>query len=85
MTMHLNGGSKFSQLNYALQCDGEATGIARITRTSGSSTGYLKTVDELHAGDEVFDVLATKGVGAIEWLEARHPKKASLSPPAGPE
>lgn len=69
MALHLNGGSEFSQLNYEVCADGEPTGVMRITRTSGSPQ-YLKTVDEFHYGDQVFDVLKTKGVGLFEWLDA---------------
>jgi len=73
MTMHLNGGNKFSQLNYAVYCDGIDTGIVRVTRTNGSPH-YFKTADELHCGDEAFDMLAcTDGRDAIAWLEAHFP------------
>lgn len=70
MTMHLNGGRKFSRLVYKIMADGVDTGITRITETSGSPK-YLKTADELHKGDEVFDILATKGIGMVEWILAR--------------
>lgn len=70
MTMHLNGGSRFSQLNFDLYADGEPTGILRITRTSGSPK-YLKTVDKLCDGSEEFDILENRGVGMMGWLEGR--------------
>jgi len=70
MSMHLNGGSEFSQLNHDVYADGEPTGIVRVTRTSGSPK-YLKTVDKLCDGSEEFDVLATRGVGMEDWLNAR--------------
>ncbi len=71
LALHLNGGSKFSQLNFELFRDGKPTGIVRITRTSGSRSGYLKTVDEIQNGDATFDILATRGAGMIAWLEAQ--------------
>lgn len=70
MTMHLNGGSKFSRLVFAILADGVDTGITRVTETSGSPK-YLKTADELHKGEDVFDILGTKGVGAEAWILAR--------------
>lgn len=69
MTMHLNGGDKFSELHYKIQADGKDTGITRHTRTDGSPE-YLKTIDALRCGGEEFDILATKGVGAKEWILA---------------
>lgn len=70
MKMHLNGGSKFSRLVYAILADGKDTGITRITETSGRPK-YLKTADKLHKGEEVFDILGLKGVGMIDWILAR--------------
>jgi hypothetical protein len=69
MTLHLNGGREFSELHYEITADGKPTGITRRVRTSGSPQ-YLKTVDELQAGDDGFDVLMTKGAGLMEWIEA---------------
>jgi hypothetical protein len=68
MTMHLNGGSEFSQLHYEVLADGKPTGITRVTITDGSPR-YKKTKDEFISGDESFDVMETKGVGLKEWLE----------------
>lgn len=68
MTMHLNGGSKFSQLHYKILADGKETGITRHTATNGSPQ-YLTTADELHFGSETFDVMETRGVGMMEWIE----------------
>lgn len=67
MKMHVNGGSKFSRLVYAILADGVDTGITRVTDTGGSPK-YLKTADVLHKGEEVFDILAAKGVGMIDWI-----------------
>ena len=68
MMMHLNGGSKFSQLNFEVYADGKPCGIQRITRTAGSPD-YLKTVDQMKAANgDIFDVLATRGVGMEQWL-----------------
>ena len=74
MTMHLNGGSKFSRMVFRIDADGVDTGITRIKETSGSPK-YLITVDGFYKGDDVFDVLATKGVGMMEWILARIPEK----------
>lgn len=72
--MHLNGGNKFSRLVYAIAADGMDTGITRITETSGSPK-YIKTTDQFVDGDKSFDVLATKGVGLIDWILARIAEK----------
>ena len=77
MSMHLNGGSKFSELVFRLYRDGQETGITRRTltrrtRTNGSPK-YLKTIDVLQSGDETFDILATRGQGMLQWCEAHRP------------
>ena len=69
MMMHLNGGSEFSQLNYAIFADGKPTNLSRVTRTGGSPK-YLKTVDVISDGQSEFDVLATRAVGMEEWLKS---------------
>lgn len=69
MTMHLNGGSKFTQLNYAIFADGKPTNLTRTTRTGGSPQ-YLKTMDCIGDGNEVFDVLSARGVGVEDWVNA---------------
>lgn len=75
MTMHLNGGSKFSELHYDILADGKPTNLKRSTRTSGRPK-YIKTDDVIYdKGDpdnpeKCFDVLAAKGVGLVAWLEA---------------
>jgi hypothetical protein len=87
MTMHLNGGSEFSELHYKILADGKETGITRLKRTSGSPE-YLVTVDVLisggHGGVE-FDVLAAKGFGMVDWILARIRSDASGLTPAGEE
>jgi hypothetical protein len=70
MTMHLNGGGEFSELHYEIHADGKPTGITRRTRTDGRPK-YRITADEMHCGDECFDILATKGAGMIDWIESR--------------
>lgn len=70
MTMHLNGGSKYSELHYEIFADGMETGITRHVRTNGRPK-YLVTDDLFRCGDETFDVLATKGVGMLDWIRAR--------------
>ena len=73
LTMHLNGGSEFSVLVHDVLKDGKPTGITRQKRTNGSPQ-YLITLDVFSASDgSEFDVLATKGVGLIAWLEAHTP------------
>ncbi len=76
LTMHLNGGSKFSELRYEIDADGTPTGIRRLRRTGGSPR-YLITDDFLWRGGESFDVLATKGVGMKDWILARLPGPAA--------
>ena len=68
MHMHLNGGSDYSELHYKVLRDGQETQITRHTRTSGHP-GYLKTHDFFQCDDAVFDLLESKGVGLIAWLE----------------
>lgn len=82
MTMHLNGGSKFSELHYKILADDEETGITRHVRTDGSPK-YLTTVDVLCCGEETFDVLETRGVGMIDWIFAHIKDNESVSPPTG--
>ena len=69
MSMHLNGGSKFSELHFNIFADGQPTGITRRTRTDGSPH-YYKTIDMFTDGNETFDVLATRGTGMEAWLTA---------------
>lgn len=69
MTLHFNGGSDFSSLHYEVTADGKPTDITRFTKTNGRPQ-YRKTEDKLICGDDVFDVLATKGVGIKDWLES---------------
>lgn len=69
LTMHLNGGSKFSELHYAILRDDRPTGIRRHKRTDGRPK-YLITEDVFFKGEEYFDILATKGVGIRGWLES---------------
>ncbi len=70
MKMHLNGGSKFSTLIYDVLIDGKPTGIQRSKHTNGSPK-YFITQDLFVAEDgSEFDMLAAKGQGITEWLEA---------------
>ncbi len=68
MTCHLNGGNKFSQLDYEIKRDGKPCGVSRHTVTNGSPR-YIKTRDVFVCGQDEFDVLATKGDGLLHWLE----------------
>lgn len=74
MTMHLNGGSTYSELQFAVYRNGVKTPITRLTRTDGRPK-YTKTVDVLVCGNEVFDIMETKGVGMMEWLIAHSEPK----------
>ena len=74
--MHMNGGSKFSELHHDVYRDGEKTEIKRHTRTNGSPK-YLKTEDIFACGEDWFDMLETKGVGLQEWLE-KHSESLKL-------
>lgn len=67
MSLHLNGGSKFSQLNYDIFVNDKPTGIARITRTDGSPK-YKKTSDTLYFKDEEYDILGLGAKGAWNWI-----------------
>ena len=83
MTMHLNGGNKFSELHYDVERDGAPTKIKRYTRTSGRPR-YVKTDDFFACGDARFDILETKGVGMAAWL-AEHSAPSSVSETATPQ
>jgi hypothetical protein len=75
MTMHLNGGKKFSELRYDIFVDGKPTKFKRVTRTNGSPK-YIKNQDVIYDStkpdDETsaFDILGTRGVGLQDWLIA---------------
>jgi hypothetical protein len=81
MMMHLNGGEKFSVLDYEIYHKKKLTRITRHTRTSGSPH-YLKEVDVLMYGDEHFDILASKGKGMEQWLNEQLAKGADGTPPS---
>lgn len=68
MTLHLNGGSKYSELHYVICADGEETKITRHVRTDGSPN-YKTVADEMHFGSDTFDWL--KDDNAEAWLTAR--------------
>ena len=71
MTLHLNGGSKFSELHYKILADGKETGITRHTRTNGSPK-YIVQADELHFGSDTFDFQKMQGSDdAIDWILER--------------
>lgn len=69
MTMHLNGGSKFSELHYRVSGDGRELPIMHYRRTDGSPK-YLITDDVFHctACGADFDGIATRRVGLMAWL-----------------
>jgi len=69
LTMHLNGGSKFSELHYRVMGDGRELAITHHRRTGGRPK-YLITDDVFHckACGADFDALASKRVGLLDWL-----------------
>jgi hypothetical protein len=75
MAMHLNGGSKFSELRYKIFADGKPTTFMRVTRTDGSPK-YTKTQDVIFDTTRpddpaaCYDVLNAKPGGLQAWLEA---------------
>jgi hypothetical protein len=71
LTMHLNGGSKYSELHYDVFADGKQTAIKRFKGTNGSPK-YLVTADIFVCGDESFNNLAARGIGLLDWLCAHH-------------
>lgn len=77
LKLHLNGGSKFSELHQDVFADGEPTGITIHTRTDGRPE-YLITAKEIHAGDETLDLMEEGGPDPEEWILARIPPKPQL-------
>lgn len=82
MTLHLNGGSKFSELHSRVSGDGRELPIMHRRRTDGSPK-YLITDDVFHctACDAEFDRLAAEGAGLVDWL-TEHAGHAADAPPA---
>lgn len=70
LTMHMNGGSKFSELHYRVRGDGRELPITHHTRTNGRPK-YLITDDVFRCKvcEAEFDCVATKRVGLLAWLE----------------
>lgn len=69
MTLHLTG-KKYSSCHYAIDADGKPTGVSRHTKTNGRP-GYKIVADEMHFGEETFDILGAKGRGMVDWVLAR--------------
>jgi len=69
MTLHLTG-AKYSSCHYVINADGKPTDIFRHTKTTGRP-GYKIVADELHNGEETFDIMAAKGKGMVDWVLAR--------------
>ena len=78
MTMHLNGGSKWSELHYEVLADGEPTGVTIHKRTNGSPD-YRYTAFEVHAGEETLDVLKAPPGSMLDWIHARLPLKGGAA------
>ena len=73
MTLHLNGGSKFSELHYQILRDGESTSITRVTRTNGRPS-YRVVLDKFFCGDDELD-MQTDYLEAKNWLKSHSEKK----------
>lgn len=69
MTLHLTG-AKYSSCHYVIDADGKPTGVLRHTKTNGRPQ-YKIVADELHFGEETFDILKAKGRGMVDWVLAR--------------
>lgn len=69
LTVHLNGGSKFSELHRAVHIDGRRTAIVRFTRTDGRPR-YLITADIFVCGGcgAEYDLLAPPSSDWKAWL-----------------
>lgn len=67
LTMHLNGGSDYSVLQFAVLADGKPTQIQHVQRTDGRPR-YTIVVDVFSCGGDEFDVLATRRIGLMQWL-----------------
>jgi hypothetical protein len=67
MTLHLNGGSKFSELHYKILADGAETGITLHERTNGSPN-YKYTARELHFGEETLDLMEEGHPKMRAWI-----------------
>lgn len=67
MTMHLNGGSDFSELQYEWFADGNPTGIRQYVRTDGRPQ-YKVMVNVCTHGDEEYDLLKGDSHGLAEWV-----------------
>jgi hypothetical protein len=82
LTLHLNGGSKFSERHEDILADGEPTGMTMHTRTDGSPE-YRITVKEIHDGDATLDMLDPDSDDAETWVWAR--LAARSTPTTAPE
>lgn len=67
MTMHLNGGSDYSVINYDVYADGKLTPIKNTVRTDGRPN-YKTTVNVWTCGDEEYDLLKGNNHDLCEWL-----------------
>jgi hypothetical protein len=68
MMVHLNGGSKFSILEFQIFCDGKPTGITR-SRTTNGSPRYEITSDVFRCGRGEFDLMKQSHADLQKWLE----------------
>lgn len=70
LTLHLNGGSDFSERHTAIMADGQETGISLHERTDGSPD-YHYTARELHYGQEMLDLMQKEGPEPMKWIRDR--------------
>ena len=68
---HLNGGSKWSEIQKTVVLDGEPTEMVRITRTNGRPQ-YKVTVDALVFREDSLDIRkCTSDAEMFNWIWAR--------------
>lgn len=70
-TLHLNGGSQFSESQHEIEADGVRTGIILRERTNGRPE-FRYTVRELIFGGETLDLMnPPEGVKPEAWVRER--------------
>lgn len=74
MTMHLNGGNKYSSLTYQVYADDKPTEIYQYRQTNGRPH-YKITQDLWKCGDDEFDALANGNKGLLDWLHTHAPSE----------
>ena len=81
---HLNGGSKWSEIQKTVTLDGDETQMVRITKTNGRPQ-YRITADVLVIGEDELDIRkCTTGAEMFNWIWA-HLEPPKEKPPAKAE